>query len=120
MGGFPPEAGLFLGIFNWGGIDKCFGGGCKHTQRANLHLKTLKITHELGWVSSLNWGGGSIPPLGGVVNISLTRRSFIAYIMNRIWNPLIGGPNTNFNFIYKKFRRRKVIFLILKINIFLK
>jgi len=59
-----------------GGIHK-FEGGCKHTRRANIHLKTLKNNEKLkskklgvgGVVTQL--GGGSLTPLGGI-QISLS------------------------------------------------
>jgi len=60
-----PPPWLFLGIWNWGGIDKCLGGGIHMRQTQNYikqHKKTEKIT-ELGGVS-LDWG--VFTPSGGV------------------------------------------------------
>jgi len=47
----------------------CFGGGgSKLAGSSNLHYKN--ITLSWGVVSSLNWGGGSLPPPRGVKNIT--------------------------------------------------
>jgi len=64
-------AGLFLGIWNWGGIDKCLGGVNMRKVQIYIkkHFKKGKNYTELGGgVSSLNFGGDRsfAPPLGWV------------------------------------------------------
>jgi len=66
-------AGLFLGIWNWRDIDKCFGGGGSVNMREKQiyikkHLKKEKITLSRGWVLGSQLGVFT-PRLG--VKISL-------------------------------------------------
>jgi len=64
--------GLFLGIWNWGGIDECRGWGVTMREAQichREHYQTEKNTLSLGGGgSSLNWGGGFF--LGGCSNIN--------------------------------------------------
>jgi len=64
--------GLFLGIWNWGSVDKCLGGGCNSMRESQIYIINIIKPKKLHFVGECRLsiggrgGGGPYPLKEGV------------------------------------------------------